>query len=160
MASHRLHQVVSRVLGLLLLVAAGREAYGGAVVLGLLAGAGLLRFGSVGAALAALRGEEVSVRPSLVEAGEGAPGERLQTSVELINRTGRTIRIVGGTSDCSCVATTDLPLSIPPGETRSVTVSVALRGGRGRFTREVSFLTADEKLQVIRFRLTGRTSGN
>lgn len=128
-------------------------------VLGLLAGAAFLHFGSVGAALAALRGEEVSVRPALVEAGEGAPGERLQASVELVNWTDRTIRIVGGTSDCSCVATADLPLSIPPGEARSVSVRVGLKGGPGRFTREVAFLTADEKLQVIRFRLTGRILG-
>src|SRR5205823_117101 len=39
---------------------------GVAAVLGLLAGVAFLRFGSVGAALAALRGEEVSVRPTLV----------------------------------------------------------------------------------------------
>lgn len=124
-------------------------------VFGMLAGLAALRFGSPEAALAYFRGELVSVRPRLVEVGEGVPGEHLQATVELVNRTDRPIRVVGGTSDCSCVATENLPLTLAPGEARSVTVHVRLSGAPGMFTRQVAFLTADDRLREIRFRLTG-----
>jgi hypothetical protein len=129
---------------------------GAALVLGLLAGAGALVFGSADAALARIRGERVSVRPGMVDLGRGAPGQAVEATVELINRTASPVRIVGGTSDCSCVTTNDLPVTLPPGEGRPVTVRVRLPRAAGVFNRQAFFWTDDERARTIVFPLTGR----
>ena len=75
-------------------------------------------FGSVPAAIAYFRGDRVSVRPRLVEIGDGAPGEIRLGTVEVTNWTDETVRIFGGTSDCSCTVLGDLPVTIPAKQTR------------------------------------------
>ncbi|HZZ81867.1 MAG TPA: hypothetical protein VFE62_25425 [Gemmataceae bacterium] len=61
--------------------------------------------GSTQAALAYLRAEEVSISPHRVDMGEGQPGEMREAVLELRNWGDNPVRIYGGTSDCSCVAT-------------------------------------------------------
>lgn len=117
---------------------------------------GMWRYGSLDAALAHLRGERVSIRPGVVDMGRGAPGQSLEGSVELVNRTWESVRIIGGTSDCSCVATDDLPVILAPGESRLVSLRVALPGSPGLFTRKVFFWTDDVQARTIGFSLTGR----
>ena len=46
-------------------------------------------------------GEHLSVRPGLLDVGEGAAGEVHESAVELVNWTGHPIRVIGGTSDCN-----------------------------------------------------------
>jgi len=113
-------------------------------------------FGSTGAALAYVRGERVSVLPKLVDLGTGVAGDLQETTVEVGNWTGHPIRIIGGTSDCACQVTNDLPLAIPPSETRPVTIRMRLPGAPGAFTRRTFFFLDDEGFRVIRFSLTGR----
>ena len=88
---------------------------GVSLLVALFAGSAIYWFDSPEAALAYFRGERLSVRPALVDVGEGAPGETRVSAVELVNRTDHEIRIVGGTFDCSCAVTDDLPVTIPPG---------------------------------------------
>jgi hypothetical protein len=139
---------------------AGRTALavlgGAAVLFGLLTGVGAWLFGSPDAALARLRGERVSVRPGLVDVGRGAPGQSVEATVELVNRTDRPVRIIGGTSDCSCVTTIDLPLSLAPGEARQMTIAVRLPAGHGFFNRKAVLWTDHEQARVISLTLTGR----
>src|SRR5262249_39798119 len=129
---------------------------GVSLLLGLLVGLSVYFFGSTDAALAYLRGERISIRPNLVDVGEGSPGETRVTAVEVVNRTDHEIRLIGGTSDCSCVATDDLPVSVPSGESRWVTVRMRLRGPAGIFTRRAAFLADEDGIQPAAFRLTGR----
>jgi hypothetical protein len=84
-------------------------------------------------------------------------GDSREVEVSVANYTDRQIRIIGGTSDCSCVATMDLPVVIPPGEARPVTVAIRLGTNPGIFTRTARFVTDDHQSPAIYFRLTGRT---
>jgi hypothetical protein len=136
----------------------GGGVIGTTAVLALLVGAAHLSFGSSQAALAYLRGERLSVSPRLLEMGEGHAGETLDAAVELRNWADKPIRVYGGTSDCSCVATDDLPLSIPPGEARSVRVRIRLPRADGLFNRTAYLITDDEQTRTLIFRLTGQIS--
>jgi hypothetical protein len=129
---------------------------GAAVLFSLLAGLGAWMFGSLDAALAHIRGERVSVRPGFVDLGSGAPGQSVATTVELVNRTDRPVRIIGGTSDCSCVTTNDLPVTLAPGESRPVSIRVGLPTTPGLFNRQAFFWTDDDQARAIVFPLSGR----
>jgi hypothetical protein len=130
----------------------------GAAIL-LLASSGLwvvYQFGSPEAALAYLRGQSVSVQPSMLNLGEGFSGEVQEGSIEVANWSDHPIRLIGGTSDCSCVVSEDLPLTIPPRQSRRVSVRMRLPDVRGIFSRSAVLLTDDAQTRRIAFRLTGR----
>lgn len=114
-------------------------------------------FGSPEAALAYLRGEPISVQPNLVDVGAGALGDARETTVQLVNRTDRPVRLIGGTSDASCSVTADLPLTIPANDSRSISLKIGFGPGVGTFTREAR-LIADygDGLGVVTLRVTGR----
>jgi hypothetical protein len=115
-----------------------------------------LGFGSTGSAIAYFRGERVSVSPRVVDVGRTPRGESRRTSITLSNWTERPVRFFGGTADCSCTVLHDLPITIPPGESRTVEVEVKLTGPPGLFTRHAAFLVEDEGLRRLDFRLTGQ----
>ena len=129
---------------------------GTAVLLSLLAGIGTWVFGSLDTALARLRGERMSVRPGLVDVGRGPPGRSVEVTVELVNRTDRLVRVIGGSSDCFCVVTNDLPLTLEPQGSRLVQIRVQISGPPGQFNRTAFFWTDDDRARVIVFPLTGR----
>lgn len=81
-------------------------------------------YGSPDAALARLCGDPLILRSSYLNLGEGSSGDVLESQVEVWNRTNHPVRFVGGTSDCSCVTTTNMPAVIPAGG--SVKLSVRL----------------------------------
>jgi hypothetical protein len=113
-------------------------------------------FGSMDAALARLRGETVSIAPADVDVGAGGAGEVKEAVVEVRNWADRPIRVVGGTADCSCVTLQDLPVEVPPGEARSITISVRLPGAPGLFMR-LAFLRIDDgRMRPVPFRIAGR----
>lgn len=130
---------------------------GAAALLGPFAGAALYQFGSLEAAAAYLRGERIVVDPGLVDVGTGAAGELREVRVEVANFTDRPVRVIGGTSDCSCGVTSKLPQTIPAGGRRAVDVTVRLPGRPGIFTRPVALFIDDGRFQVNGFRLTGRS---
>ena len=115
-----------------------------------------LAFGSPEAALARLRGESVSVRPSIADGGSGEAGQTMEATVEIVKWTSCPVTIYGGTSDCSCVATKDLPLTLRPGEKRRVTVEVRLPESPGLFNRKAFLMTDCDDARMILFGLTGR----
>ena len=139
-----LHRVIFGALGVL-------------ACLGVFAGIGTIAFGSPAAALAYLRGDRLTVEPSLIDVGDGFVGEQKRVVVQVRNWTDKAIRIVGGTSDCSCVVTKDLPVSIAPGEQGPLTVAMQLKGPPGQFTRWAILFTDDERFSTFRYRLTGRS---
>ena len=115
---------------------------GVAIVLATLAGVGTLAFGSLDAAIAKLRGEPLGVTPAVLDFGQGKPGELLTTSVTVRNFTTDPVRLIGGTSDCSCLVTQDLPVTIPPGESVNIAVRLKVPGGTpGQLTRRVEVFT-------------------
>jgi hypothetical protein len=109
-------------------------------------------YGSPQAALARLRGELITVTPTHTDAGAGVPGTRLQSRVEVKNWSERTVRLVGGTSDCSCVTHHDLPVAIPPGESRWVTVELRVPTANvGRLTKRAELFTDHDRQPLVHF---------
>jgi hypothetical protein len=143
---------ISRVFGTLSLGGCGVLA-----ILGAMAAISTLAFGSPDAGLAYLRGDHISILPRLVDVGEGQLGETKEITVTLRNWTKRPVRIIGGTADCACVLTKDLPLRVQAGESRIVTVAVDLIGEPGPFTRTGMLFTDDDDAPILRFRVTGRS---
>jgi hypothetical protein len=113
-------------------------------------------FGSTEAALVYFREETVTIYPRLIYLGEGDPGEVQKGIVQVKNWTDHPIRVFGGTSDCSCVATDDLPLTIGPGEATPISVTVHLPSGEGMFTRTAVLLTDDPGARRVRFQVSAR----
>src|SRR5262249_6177654 len=134
-----------------LLCALGTMAVASGVVFGL----AHVGFGSVPAAIAYFRGERVSAQ-RLVEVEDGCVGESHRVCIAIANWTDKPIRLIGGSSDCSCTILEDLPVVIPALETRAVPVEIALSGRPGLYTRKVGFYVEDEGLQVVSVLLTGR----
>ena len=115
-----------------------------------------LAYGSPDAALARLRGERLSVRPGIVDIRSGEAGQIMEAAVEIVNRTDRPVKIFGGTSDCSCVTTKDLPLTLAPGEALQISVQVRLPASPGIFNRKAFLWTDCEGARMVLFGLTGR----
>ncbi|HET6575841.1 MAG TPA: MauE/DoxX family redox-associated membrane protein [Fimbriiglobus sp.] len=128
---------------------------------GVLLGAGLILvavtaaatwlYGSPAAALARLQGAPVYT-PGYVDFGTARPGEVLEQNVSVTNWTEHEVRLIGGTSDCSCITTANLPLTIEPGETATVPVRLSLPdSAAGAFTRRAALLTDCDWLRTIGF---------
>ncbi len=119
-----------------------------------LSGVGIWFAGSPGAALAKLRGESITVHPGYVDFGIGQPGGKLEATVEVRNWTDRPVRIIGGTSDCSCVTTTGLPVIVQPRDSVSIPLWLKVRQSQpGLFTREVELWTDCDSQQTVRCRV-------
>jgi len=116
-----------------------------AVCIALLGILGTVWYGSVGVALTHLRGEQYAISPDVLDLGGGYPGDALTARVVVHNFSDRDTLLVGGTSDCSCVATNDLPLKIPAGGSASVSIKVTLPRATtpGVSSKVVAFQTSD-----------------
>jgi len=106
-------------------------------------------------ALARLRGEFITVDPSVSEVGQGSPGEERAFAVNLVNHTDHPVRCIGGTTSCACIATDDLPFTLAPKESHSIQVRIKFRGGSGRFQEQFIVYTDEVNQQVVVARITG-----
>jgi hypothetical protein len=129
---------------------------GSATFLAIISGVFLFVFQNPLEALARLRGESVTVVPSVANLGDGIRREMKEFPVELTNRSGKPIRILGGTTTCSCITTTDLPLTLKPGESRSIIVGFKFQGSVGSFRHHFVLYTDDKQQAVVIARFTGR----
>ena len=92
--------------------------------------------------------------PSYVDFGSAKPGEKLEQQVEIRNWTDKPVRLIGGTSDCSCVTTSTMPLTVPPGEKLSVAIHLKVPSSdAGAFTRTASIWTDCDQMRTINLRL-------
>lgn len=120
----------------------------------LLGGGAIWFFGSPEAALAKLRGEALTVSPGYVDFGIGKSGSTLEAVVEVQNWTYYPVRLIGGTSDCSCVTSTGLPISVPPQGSVSIPLLLKVRrSAPGVFTREAELWTDCDKQPTIWLRV-------
>lgn len=128
----------------------------GAVALtcGFVVGASSLLFGSLEAALAKLRGDTLAITPAYVDFGTGKPGETLEATATVSNWTDQPVRILGGTSDCTCAAIDDFPLTIPPGEKASFRVRLRIINiSSGHLIRTLTVRTDHPSRPEIRFQI-------
>lgn len=121
----------------------------------LLISVGIIFFGSSDAALAALRRDPITITPT-INFGSGRPNEIVEATVEIANRSGAPVQIYGGSSDCSCHAINDLPVTIEPGQ--SIRLHVALRRPNvtGWISRSGYFRTDYPAVPKLYFRMTGQ----
>jgi Protein of unknown function (DUF1573) len=128
-------------------IATGKWGAGFVVVAALILGLGICLYGSASGALANLRGDTLTVDRSHVDLGHGQSGDILTQQVTVTNWTKMPRRIIGGTSDCSCIATADLPITLAPGEAKPVTITYKIphTDQSGLTSRTAILLTDDSK---------------
>ncbi len=98
------------------------------VVLVLVLGGLSWTYGSPSEALLHFRGESITIDPLVTNAGDCQRLEARSFTIQLTNQTDHAIQVFGGTADCSCIATQDLPLVLPPRGSCSVSIQLELRG--------------------------------
>lgn len=99
------------------------------LTLGLLAagaGYGRLRFGSVSATLDSLRGRSVLVDERAKSIIGVRPGSQVVMSYALTNISDRPVRIIGSSSSCECTTIEEMPITLPPSETRTVSARITI----------------------------------
>jgi hypothetical protein len=110
---------------------------------------------SVSNLMALLRDEPLTIEPPLTEMGDAMPGEDRLFQIQVVNHSDKPIRLIGGTADCACVTTVNLPTTIGPQERRSLTIEYRFGPQRGAF-QKVFVLFTDDRLQP---RVMGRVTG-
>jgi hypothetical protein len=108
------------------------------------------------AGLARLRGDFITVEPAITDVGSGLTGERRDFTVSVINNAEHSVRFIGGTSSCACMATDDLPLTLAPGERRLLRVRMTFNGSQGLFQERFVLYTDQESQTVVVSRFHGR----
>jgi hypothetical protein len=112
------------------------------------------------ATLAWLQGESVAVEPPISDVGVGSVGEERTFSVNLVNRSEYPITCIGGTTTCGCVATSDLPVTLSPGESRPIRVQMIFKGGKGAFQHRFTIYTDNKSQGFAVARFTGRITSS
>jgi hypothetical protein len=113
-------------------------------------------YGSPYEALLHVRGESITVEPSVTQVGDGIAGEQRTFTVQLSNHQVRPVKILGGTTTCSCIATDDLPITVPLKDSRSITIRITFRGNPGRFQHSFVLYTDEEMQPTVTAAFTGR----
>lgn len=124
-----------------------------------LAGVGILTYGSLEAAVAELRDEPLRLNSTFLNVGIGKPGDALVSSVNVSNSAATPIRLIGGTRTCSCIATEDLPLTIEPNRNADIHIRLNLpaTGGSGQLTQNVVIWSDYERQPELRLVVSGRS---
>ena len=123
----------------------------------LLAAVAWVGYGSTEEAIARLHGDSVTVRPFVVHAGDGQPGQIIPASVEVKNWTDKPVHIVGGSLDCTCSVVDELPVEVPPRESRWVTIKLKLPPVSASLDRPATIFIIGDRVEAAHFRVTGRS---
>ncbi len=89
--------------------------------------------------LARWHGRTVYLRSGVVEAGEASEGTVKRLQVTVTNASSRDVRIIGGTANCSCTTTQNLPTTIPADGDVVVEIEIQFRGTPGQFEYKFEF---------------------
>jgi hypothetical protein len=133
-----------------------RVAAGGIAILVVIGTVFILTTDDPESALAQLRGESVTVEPGISDLGEGTVGESRTVTVWLRNHTNHWVRVVGGTANCKCVATKDLPLRLEPQDRRPIRIETKFTGSPGQFVRQFILYLEDRDQPMVAARFRGR----
>lgn len=95
--------------------------------------------------LARWRGDFLRVSPTEIDLGAGPARESVAAHVTLSNVGDKPIQIVGGSTDCQCITTKDLPLTLQAGESRTVQVTIRRTGAPGVQRRRYHFFTDQQQ---------------
>jgi hypothetical protein len=129
---------------------------GTALLVALIAGGFLFATDDPESALALLRGDCVTVEPAISQLGEGHRGEFRTFAIELRNYSDRPCCVFGGTTNCQCISSNDLPATIPAHGTRQLHVIARFSGASGQFLRRFILHVDDGEDGVVVARFRGR----
>lgn len=138
-----------------LCAAAGLLVLAAAAMLGSIVTTACWALGGAEPALAYLRNETLSIRPSFVDFGDGKPGDELEATVEVGNWSGRPVRLIGAARDCSFLAASELPVTISPKEKTIILLKLhAPPTDSGGVFRRTASLWADDGGRLKTIQLT------
>lgn len=90
---------------------------------------------------ALLRGEALILEAEDTNVGAAQSGDYRWVEVAVENISNSDARLVGGTADCSCLSTTDLPVTISPGGRSVIHVAIRFGGSPGNFKHSFRLYT-------------------
>jgi len=119
---------------------------------------GYAEFGSLAGAAAYLRGERLMITPAVFDLGELREGEKRELFLEATNLGSAPARIVGSSSNCSCIVPEELPMTVPAGTSRKIKVLVtgAFVDGTAVFSQDVVFFTDVHAQPICRITIIGK----
>ncbi len=97
-------------------------------------------YGSFRGFSAQLGGDTISIEPTSLDFGQGELGAIQDRWVVVHNWSDRPLSVVGGTANCSCLTTQDLPILIPSKESKSIRIQVKFKGSPGYFQYQAGLL--------------------
>jgi hypothetical protein len=106
-------------------------------------------------ALIKYRGDDVAIEPETISIGRGPSGETTDVDFRLVNLGDKPVSILGVSARCPCVRLDNLPLTVQPGQVRTVTARAAWTGGEGSFHRRFVLYTDSERQPTVVGRLVG-----
>jgi hypothetical protein len=115
-------------------------------------------FGSAAAAVAWLGGDRLLVVNPRVTFSAGRVDEHRELVFVIRNVTGSTVTIIGANSNCTCVASKDLPKTISPRETASLHVDLHLTRNLSNRDNRLSFYTDYDKKRQFSVTFSGVVS--
>jgi hypothetical protein len=133
----------------------------GAAVLLLVLAVAQFALGGVDTVLARLRGLPFQTSPSVLDFGTGEAGITIDRQLTVKNYKSTPLRLIGGTSDCSCLATQSLPITIPANSQAEVTIRLRIPAGTpGELARLVELYTDDPSQPKISLRAVCRLTAS
>jgi hypothetical protein len=105
--------------------------------------------------VAELRREAVRFNADSLEIGTVQSGKLIRANVEVANKWSQPVTLIGGAQKCNCDPLFDLPLTLKPGERRTLTVSLASPVAKGYFDVPLTFNTDLAWQPLLRGRLHG-----
>jgi hypothetical protein len=120
----------------------------------ILASYGIQRFGSIGKAIAYVRGERLLMDEPIRDLGQVQSGQTVQLSYSVTNWTGKPITFVGIRSSCTC-AIPEVPEEIlQDRQTGTVRVNVLVPQKSGKFSGALTLFTDDLHYSSVVFGFT------
>jgi len=94
-----------------------------------------IAYGSIGIALAAARGKPIAVDPNGLELGLIQAGAQVERSLRVVNLSDETIQVHLAASDCACAEVSGLPVTLSPGKSVELPVTITAPRAAGTFRR-------------------------
>ena len=116
----------------------------------------MIRFGSIPAALAYVRGDRLGVDSPTKSFGTTALRETRAVSFRLTNWTSRPIVILGAHATCSCAVASGLPATHAPRGEHTLEIK-ATPSKTGNYTEIIRCFTDDARQSEIQLKVTGQT---
>ncbi|MBX6314539.1 MAG: DUF1573 domain-containing protein [Isosphaeraceae bacterium] len=115
-----------------------------------------LRFGSITAALAYVRGDRLIADRYTPSFGRLEPGQSRDLVLHVTNLAARPITILGARTSCTCAAADGLPVTIQPGVKQPLKIRVWGKPKSGAVVEKLHFYTDDPAQPELIIQVVGK----